>query len=91
MLVHRDEQHQQAEAAVCRSEAAAELVATTLAVHGIRADVGPVSRVYPSLDWVAGYRVVVAEADRTAARDLLALLADHDDVAVLDVDTADDR
>ncbi|MFA9429285.1 hypothetical protein [Egicoccus sp. AB-alg2] len=52
------------------SQPAAELLVTTLRVHGIEAMTAPAS-VYPSIDWVEGHVVAVAEADLERARELL--------------------
>lgn len=68
---------------VANSRATAELLATTLAAHGIHASHHAYSLAYPSVDWAQGYRVSVAGADEAEARAVLAALAGRDDVAVL--------
>lgn len=70
--------------AVASSEASAELVATALAVHGIRAAVTAVDRVHPSVNWAQGVRVAVAAEDEEAARGLLQDLTGDDVVEVED-------
>ena len=52
------------------SQPAAELLVTTLRIHGIEAVTAPAS-VYPSLDWVQGHVVAVADGDLERARKLL--------------------
>jgi hypothetical protein len=52
------------------SHGSADLLVTTLRVHGIDAHAAPAS-VYPSLDWVEGVAVAVAAADADEARALL--------------------
>lgn len=69
--------------AVVNSRASAELLATTLAAHGIHAIHHAYSLAYPSVDWAQGYRVSVAAADEAEARAVLAALSGRDDVAVL--------
>lgn len=61
--------------ALAASEASAELVAATLAVHGVPAAAAAVDRAYPALNWVHGYQVVVAAADEELARRVLADLS----------------
>lgn len=68
--------------AVASSEATAELVATTLAVHGIQAATSTVDRVYPSVSWAQGIQVVVAVEHEAAARELLRDLTGDDVVEV---------
>lgn len=74
--------HEQRVVAVASSEATAELVATTLAVHGIRAVTTRVDPVYPSVSWAQGVQVVVAAEQEGTARQLLRDLADDDVVEV---------
>lgn len=66
--------------ALASSAAAAEFVAATLAVHGVRASTAVFDRVHPSLDWVHGYRVTVVIEDEELAREILASLEGRDDV-----------
>lgn len=80
---HHQEQAQPAVVAVCSSAAAADLVATTLSVNGVTASTSAYSRVYPSVDWVEGYRVEVAADDAAGARALLAGI-ERDDVVPLE-------
>lgn len=61
--------------AVAASETSAELVAATLAVHGVEATVASPDRAYPAVSWVEGYRVVVAAGDEERARDVLGALS----------------
>lgn len=62
-------QEQQPVVAVA-TQSSADLLAATLRVHGIEA-VTTMASVYPSLDWVEGIVVTVADADAAEARDLL--------------------
>lgn len=71
---------------VANTRATAELLATTLAAHGIHASHHAYSLAYPSVDWAQGYRVTVAAADEAEARAVLAALSGRDDVAVLPED-----
>lgn len=81
MTVH--EQHEERrDVAVCATAAAADVVAATLAAHGIRASTIAYTHVYPSVAWAEGYRVSVAAHEQGAARELLRAL-DRDDVAGL--------
>lgn len=73
--------------AVARSSAAADLVSTMLQAHGLHAWTEAYAGVYPSVEWVEGYRVLVADDDRTAALDVLRAL-DHADAYVVDGDPA---
>lgn len=70
---------------VANTRATAELLATTLAAHGIHATHHAYSLAYPSVDWAQGYRVTVSAADETEARAVLAL-QERDDVVVLPED-----
>ncbi len=73
---------QQAPIAVASSLASAELVAATLRVNGIEASVANYFSVYPSIEWVEGWRVTVAIEREAAARDLLReVAAQRDDLA----------
>lgn len=75
--------------AIARTAAAADLVSTMLQAHGLQAWTEAYAGVYPSVEWVEGHRVLVADADRGEARVVLAVL-DRDDAAVLDEDAAED-
>lgn len=68
--------------AVCSTAAAADLIAATLAAHGIRAGSHAYFHAYPSVDWVEGYRVTVADADEAAARRVLEALSRPDVVTL---------
>ena len=68
---------------VARTAAAADLVTTMLQAHGLHAWTEAYAGVYPSVEWVEGHRVLVADADVAAARDVLTAL-DHDDATRLD-------
>lgn len=81
-------EHERRDIAVASSEAAAEFIATTLAVHGIQAATALVDRAYPSLSWVEGFRVVVAAEDEAVARRILADLSRADVVEVFPPDDA---
>ena len=70
---------------VCRSEAAAEFIAATLATHGVQAQTRAYFHAYPSVDWVEGYSVSVQLEDEARARQLLADLS-RDDAVLLDDD-----
>jgi phosphoglucomutase len=63
--------------AVMRSEVSAEVVAATLAAHGIQA-VSVECFGYPSVDFVQGVRVTVAQEQAHAARDVLRALGGID-------------
>lgn len=60
------------------------MIATTLAAHGVRAATMAYARMYPSVDWVRGYRVAVPADDARRAREVLSALAGRDDVALVD-------
>ena len=68
---------------VARSSAAADLVSTMLQAHGLHAWTEAYAGVYPSVEWVEGYRVRVADEDRAAALTVLEAL-DRDDAHVVD-------
>jgi hypothetical protein len=68
--------------AVAASAASADLVATMLEAHGVRAWHETYASVYPSIAWVEGHRVRVEATDADRARALLAAL-EVDDVAPL--------
>lgn len=76
------QQGQQVAVAVCSSAAAAEFVATTLAVHGVQASTQFYAQVYPSIAWVEGYRVAVPPEAEAEARGILTAL-DRGDVATV--------
>lgn len=64
-------QHQEQQpVAAAATQGAADLLVATLRVHDIQATTAMAS-VYPSLDWVAGIAVTVADEDVDRARDLL--------------------
>lgn len=69
--------------AVARTAAAADLVTTMLQAHGLHAWTEAYAGVYPSVEWVEGHRVLVAEEDVARAREVLRAL-DRDDAARLD-------
>lgn len=69
--------------AIARTPAAADLVTTMLQAHGLHAWTEAYAGVYPSVEWVEGHRVLVADADSAAAREVLAAL-DRDDAAPLE-------
>lgn len=69
------EQQERRDIAVVSSAASADLIASTLAVHGIPASTASFDATYPSLTWVEGYRVVVAAEDQGRAEELLAALS----------------
>lgn len=69
--------------AVASTEASADFIAATLAVHGIRAATSVVDRAYPSITWAEGFQVAVADEDEDAARRLLRDL-ERDDVVEVD-------
>jgi hypothetical protein len=72
-------QHEQRQpVVVVGSHGAADLLVATLRVHGIDAVAAPAS-VYPSIDWVEGTAVAVADVDAERARALLRDLG-HDPV-----------
>jgi hypothetical protein len=64
---------------VVGSQGSADLLVATMRVHGIEAVATPAS-VYPSIDWVEGTAVAVADADAQRARELLRDLG-HDPIA----------
>jgi hypothetical protein len=63
---------------VVATQAAADLLVTTLRVHDVEATT-TIASVYPSLDWVDGIAVTVVAADADRARRLLRELG-HDPV-----------
>lgn len=69
--------------AVARTAAAADLVSTMLQAHGLHAWTEAYAGVYPSVEWVEGYRVLVADSDRAEASAVLQAL-DRDDAVRLD-------
>lgn len=75
-------EHERRDIAVASTEASADFIATTLAIHGIQASTAAADRAYPSLTWVEGYRVVVGAEDEERARQLLAELSRDDVVEV---------
>lgn len=79
------QQQPTAAVAVAATAPAAELVATLLQVHGLHAWTEAYAGVYPSVEWVEGHRVRVADHDRGEALAVLAAL-DRDDAAVVDDD-----
>jgi hypothetical protein len=81
--MHEVQQQHAAAVAVARTAAAADLVSTMLEAHGLRAWTEAYAGVYPSVEWVEGHRVQVADDDRAAALEVLAAL-DHHDAARLD-------
>lgn len=76
--VQRDEQHP---VAVTSTKAAADVVTTLLAAHGIRATTVAVDQAFPSLNWVVGYQVVVSPHEQAWVRELLDALRNKDDSA----------
>lgn len=89
MIVTRDEQHEHAAVAVCSTVAAADLVATTLAVHGIAATTSASTDPIPSLGWVQGFHVTVPVGEEARAREVLAALSGRTDVAQPDDGSSD--
>ena len=64
-------QHQeQRPVAAAPTQGAADLLVATLRVHGVQATTAMAS-VYPSLDWVAGIAITVADEDVDRAREIL--------------------
>lgn len=88
--MHEVQEQRAAAVAVASSPAAADLVATMLEAHGLRAWTEPYTGVYPSVEWVEGHRVRVADADRDEALRVLRVL-DRDDAAVLRGDPGPDE
>ncbi len=76
------QRQQSSPVAVAATPAAAEVVATMLNAHGLHAWTEAYAGVYPSVEWVEGHRVGVADADRDEALRVLAAL-DRSDTAVL--------
>jgi hypothetical protein len=69
--VYEQVQRQEQEAVVVvASQASADLLVTTLKVHDIEA-MTTLASVYPSIDWVEGVVVTVADVDAERARELL--------------------
>lgn len=75
--------------AVAQAAAAADLVSTMLQAHGLHAWTEAYAGVYPSVEWVEGHRVLVADEDRAEALAVLQAL-DREDVVRLDGDIAAD-
>lgn len=69
--------------AVARTPAAADLVSTMLQAHGLHAWTEAYAGVYPSVEWLEGHRVRVADTDRDRALAVLQAL-DRDDAAAVD-------
>jgi hypothetical protein len=70
-VVGEQVQHARQEAVVVvASQAEADLLMATLRVHGIEAH-AVMASAYPSLDWVHGVVLTVAEREAPPARDLL--------------------
>lgn len=82
-LAHTSFQQEQAYIAACQTEAAAQFVVVTLAAHGVQAATHAYFHAIPSVDWVEGFRIGVAEEDVAEARRILQDLS-RDDVAPLD-------
>lgn len=80
--MHEIQQQRSAAVAVAATPAAADLVTTMLQVHGIDAWTEAYAGVYPSIEWVEGHRVRVADHAREEALALLAAL-DRGGVVVL--------
>lgn len=88
--MHEQVQFQRsAPVAVARTSVAADLVTTMLQAHGLQAWTEAYAGVYPSVEWVEGHRVLVAEADRAVARAVLDAL-DRDDAQPLGGHDLDD-
>ena len=68
---------------VARTAAAADLVSTMLQARGLHAWTEAYAGVYPSVEWVEGHRVLVADADRAEALAVLRAL-DREDAQVVD-------
>ena len=88
MHEHVQQQHS-SPVAVARSSAAADLVSTMLQAHGLHAWTEAYAGVYPSVEWVEGHRVLVAEDDRAEALAVLEALH-HADAEVVDGEPTDD-
>lgn len=71
--------------AIAQTAAAADLVSTMLQAHGLHAWTEAYAGVYPSVEWVEGHRVLVADEDRAEALAVLQAL-DRDDAVRLDGD-----
>lgn len=69
--------------AIARTAAAADLVSTMLQAHGLHAWTEAYAGVYPSVEWVEGHRVLVADDDRAEALQVLQAL-NRDDAVRLD-------
>lgn len=71
---------------VAETAAEADLIATTLAAHGIAASTAAPSYVgaYPSVDWVRGYHVEVPAHEIDRARDVLDALSGASNAAPVD-------
>jgi len=64
------QRQEQAPVAVVQSQATADLLVAACRVHGIEASTYMASAI-PSIDWVQGFAVLVADADAEDARRLL--------------------
>lgn len=79
---HTTVEQQVAHVVACRTEAAAQFVAATLAAHGVQAQTHAYFHAIPSVDWVEGFTVAVTIADEAEARRVLRDLS-SDDVSPL--------
>lgn len=64
------QRQQQEPVAIVQSQATADLLVAACRVHGIEASTLMASAI-PSIDWVEGFAVLVADADAEEARRLL--------------------
>lgn len=71
---------------VAETAALADLIATTLAAHGIEASTAATgfAGAYPTVDWVRGYHVEVPAHEFGRAREVLDALSERSDVAMVD-------
>lgn len=69
---------------IARTSAAADFIAATLAAHGIHASTMAYEWVYPSVEWVRGYRVGVPADEAERAHEVLDALSGRADMAKVD-------
>lgn len=71
---------------VAPTPAVADLVAATLAEHGIEASASTTAYAgaYPSVEWASGYRVEVPADQIDRAREILDTLSEPEDVTLTD-------
>jgi hypothetical protein len=80
--MHEVQQERSAAVAIAATATAAAVVATMLEAHGLRAWTEAYASIYPSVEWVEGYRVRVADAHRDEAMRVLRALDRGDAVAL---------